>query len=66
MASDKDDPLVDTKVHHSIVKDRINGITCETAYYNADDELIGWWAYGYFDPNLPYQGARKHVDPKRS
>ena len=37
------------------VKERINGEVAEEAYYDRKGRLIGYWAYGYFDPNLPYK-----------
>ena len=40
----------------SKVKDRINGVVAEEAFYDQHGEIIGYWAYGYFDPNLPYKG----------
>ena len=40
----------------SKVKDTIGGLTCEEAYYDCNGEMIGYWAYGSFDPAYPYQG----------
>lgn len=40
----------------SEVKDTINGIICEEEFYDRNGEIIGYWAYGYFDPSLPYKG----------
>lgn len=39
----------------SVVKDKINDIPCEIAYYDRNGRMIGYWAYGYFDPNMPYK-----------
>jgi len=38
------------------VVDTINGLPCEKAYYGRRGKLIGYWAYGNFDPEAPYQG----------
>ena len=38
------------------VKDSLDGLPCEIAYYNIEGELVGYWAYSYFDPKLPYKG----------
>ncbi len=32
------------------------GVASEIAYYNESGELIGYWAYGSWDPSYPYQG----------
>jgi hypothetical protein len=36
--------------------DSINGLPCEIAYYDRNGEIIGYWAYGYFDPKGKYRG----------
>jgi hypothetical protein len=33
-----------------------HNIPAEIEYVNRKGEVIGFWAYGYFDPNYPYQG----------
>jgi hypothetical protein len=38
------------------VVDRVNGIPCEIAYYNIEGDIVGFWAYGYWQPDLPYKG----------
>lgn len=38
------------------VRDRIDWLVCEEAYFGRGNKLIGYWAYGNFDPHLPYQG----------
>lgn len=40
----------------STVKSDINGIACEIEYYGRNGKVIGYWAYGSFDPYYPYQG----------
>ena len=43
----------------SKIKETINGIVAEEEFYGRRKKIIGYWAYGYFDPNLPYQGRNK-------
>ncbi len=31
-------------------------VVCEIAYYGRFNKLIGYWAYGSYDPSLPYKG----------
>lgn len=38
----------------AVTKCTIEGIPAEIAYYDRRGRLIGWWAYGYFDPSMPY------------
>ena len=38
------------------VVDSINGYPCEIAYYDRNGDMIGYWAYGYFDPEGKYRG----------
>jgi len=35
---------------------RIGEIPCEAEYTDRWGRVIGYWAYGSFDPRLPYQG----------
>ena len=37
------------------VEDSIDWRECERSYW-ARGRLVGYWAYGYYDPELPYQG----------
>lgn len=37
------------------IKDTINGIPCEIAFYGRKGRMIGYWAYGSFDPSFPYR-----------
>lgn len=32
------------------------GVASEVAYYGRNGVLVGYWAYGSFDPWMPYQG----------
>lgn len=32
------------------------GLVCEMQYTNRKGITIGYWAYGFYDPQLPYQG----------
>lgn len=41
---------------HFKVKDWINHQPCEIEYYDEQGVVIGYWAYGSYDPDLPYQG----------
>ena len=43
-------PLTET------VKDTINGYPCEVAVHDSTGSLVGYWAYGYYEPELPYNG----------
>ena len=40
----------------SMTVDDINYTPCEIKYMDKNGNIIGYWAYGYFEPNLPYQG----------
>lgn len=37
-------------------KEIINGAVAEEEFYDRHGKVIGYWAYGSFDPGLPYQG----------
>lgn len=39
-----------------VVKDMIEHVVSEVGYYNRKGELVGYWAYGSFDPSGPYRG----------
>jgi hypothetical protein len=32
------------------------GVTSEAAYFDRFDCLVGYWAYGSWDPGMPYRG----------
>jgi hypothetical protein len=38
------------------ITERIDYVPCEIEYKNSKGDTIGFWAYGYFDPGLPYRG----------
>lgn len=38
------------------IKDSINGIPCEIEYVGRWGRVVGFWAYGCWDPAGPYQG----------
>jgi len=38
------------------VVSRIEGTPCEIEYTGRFGRVIGYWAYGSFDPSEPYQG----------
>jgi len=39
-----------------VVKSIDGGVVSELAYYDRFNRLVGYWAYGSFDPTLPYRG----------
>lgn len=41
-----------------VVKDRMEYIILEYGYYEGE-QLVGYWAHGYYDPSLPYTGQAK-------
>lgn len=43
-----------------VVMDTINGIPCDINYVFRG-EVVGFWAYGYYHPDCPWQG--KWVGP---
>ena len=34
----------------------VNGVVSEILLTGRRGKVIGYWAYGYYDPNFPYQG----------
>ena len=34
-----------------------DNVPAEIEYYGRSGKVIGFWAYGYFDPKYPYQGG---------
>lgn len=38
-----------------VMKESINGIEAEVAIYNTKGKMVGYWAYGHYDPRLPYR-----------
>ena len=49
------------KIREQVVE-TIANTAAEVAYYDEDNVLIGYWAYGSWDPSLPYQGEPKNED----
>ena len=47
----------------SEVRSTVNGVIAEEAFLNEAGEIIGYWAYGYYDPGYPYQGEEENVRP---
>ena len=41
---------------YEVIKAVDGGVASEIAYYGRFNRLIGYWAYGYFDPKYPYRG----------
>jgi hypothetical protein len=39
----------------AVVMGRINGSACEIEFRDRCGNVIGYWAYGAFDPGLPYR-----------
>jgi hypothetical protein len=39
-----------------IVMDNINYTSSEIKYVDRNGKTMGYWAYGYYEPYLPYQG----------
>lgn len=38
------------------VKSVDGGVASEVEYRGRGGKIVGYWAYGYFDPKLPYHG----------
>lgn len=36
--------------------DHVEGTVSEVEYLDSKNQRVGYWAYGHFDPNLPYRG----------
>lgn len=41
----------------SRVVSTIEGTACEIEYIDSAGNVVGYWAYGSFDPAYPYQGG---------
>lgn len=48
------------------VTDSIDNLTTEVEYTNIDGKVVGYWAYGSWDPELPYQGELSEKRPSFS
>ena len=40
----------------SKVEERLEGVVSQECFYGRNGKVIGFWAYGNYDPNLPYKG----------
>lgn len=38
------------------IVDVIACVACEIEYKDRNGRIVGYWAYGFFQPNLPFQG----------
>jgi len=47
-----------------ITKETINGIVAEYEVRARDGRVVGYWAYGYWDPALPYQGEEEYDETR--
>lgn len=52
-----------TTFHHDVfglitetIKDKVENVVSELEYKDKEGNVIGYWAYGFYDPRLPYQG----------
>jgi len=50
------DELDKQKPITSEVKEYVQHHPAEIEYRNSEGKVVGYWAYGHFDPSLPYQG----------
>jgi hypothetical protein len=46
----------DLEVDQERIRSVDGGVASEIEYLNWRGERIGYWAYGSYDPSLPYQG----------
>jgi len=44
--------------------DSIDFLPCEIEYKDATGKIVGYWAYGYWEPDLPYQGQAENAPIK--
>lgn len=47
---------LDLEVAEEVIRSIDANVVSEVEYLNKAGQRIGYWAYGYFDPNFPYQG----------
>ena len=38
-----------------VVKYTVAGTVAEIAYFDSKGKVVGYWAYGHFDPSFPYR-----------
>lgn len=43
------------KVTSKVMDTAGGGIVCEVAYFGRGGQMVGYWAYGSWDPAFPYQ-----------
>jgi hypothetical protein len=51
-------PLCNTNPIHESIVEWIEGTVCEREYICLKCGTVGYWAYGSFDPSLPYTGEK--------
>lgn len=44
------------KITERIVATAGHCVVSEIEYLDRNGKVVGYWAYGYYDPSLPYQG----------
>lgn len=44
------------KIREKVTGTAGDNIPAEIEYYGRNNKMIGFWAYGYFHPDYPYQG----------
>lgn len=42
-----------------VIVDRIDNTPCEIKYVNESGKTVGYWEYGHWCPDYPYQGDMK-------
>jgi hypothetical protein len=51
---------IENAIHHKYATSKImateQGHIAEEAFYDVDGNMIGYWAYGHYDPAYPFQG----------
>lgn len=45
-----------------VIKAIDGGCVSEIEFLGPDGNIIGYWAYGYYDPQYPYQGNESIMD----
>lgn len=38
-----------------VVKYTVAGTVAEIVYFDSKSAIVGYWAYGHFDPSFPYR-----------
>lgn len=41
---------------YSIVRSVDGGVASEVEFVDEEGQMVGYWAYGHFNPSLPYHG----------